>query len=142
ARGHRALFVGGTGLYVQAVVDALTLPGEYPEVRRELEAATADADGLAAAYAELGALDPIAASRTEPGNRRRIVRALEVVRGTGRPFSSFGPGLAVYGAPAIDVALLGLSIDRDGLALRIERRFATMRAAGLLDEVRALAARP
>src|SRR4029079_11598717 len=91
ARGHRALLVGGTGLYVQAVVDDLTFPGEDLDLRAELEAGTAEPGGVAAAYAELAGADPVAADRIDPHNVRRIVRALEVIRLTGRPFSSFGP---------------------------------------------------
>jgi tRNA dimethylallyltransferase len=70
------------------------------------------------------------------------VRALEVIELTGRPFSSFGPGIDDYGPPAIDVTLLGVAVERADLARRIEVRFAAMRAAGLVDEVRALADRP
>ena len=74
ARGHRALLVGGTGLYVQAVVDDLTFPGEDLDLRAELEAATAEPGGIAAAYAELETADPVAAAKIDPHNVRRIVR--------------------------------------------------------------------
>jgi tRNA dimethylallyltransferase len=141
-RGNRAVFVGGTGLYVRAVVDALDVPGHDPAVRAALEEATATPDGLQASYARLVAADPAAASRIEPGNRRRIVRALEVIALTGRLFSSFGPGLATYGPPALDVTLVGVGVDRNELSRRIVERFVAMRAAGLVDEVRALAGRP
>jgi tRNA dimethylallyltransferase len=142
ARGRRALLVGGTGLYVRAVVDALDIPGGDPAVRAELEAAASTEPGLADAYARLARVDPHAAARIEPDNRRRIVRALEVLAVTGRPFSSFGPGLETYPAPAIDVQLIGIHVTRDELAGRIAARVAGMRAAGLADEVRALSARP
>ena len=89
AAGAPALFVAGTGLYLTAVIDALQLPGEWPEVRAELQA---EAD-TAALFARLQQLDPLAASRCEPSNRRRIERALEVTIGSGKPFSSFGPHL-------------------------------------------------
>ena len=112
ARGKRAILVGGTGLYVQAVVDGLTLPGEHLPTRAALLAATDDAAGLAAAYARLRALDPEAAARTEPGNRRRIVRALEVIETSGRPFSSFGPGIQAYGPPLLPVTLVGCWVPR------------------------------
>ena len=72
ARGNRALLVGGTGLYLRAVVDDLELPGRWPEVARALEAEAGAPDGLATLYARLVALDPVAAARIEPGNRRRI----------------------------------------------------------------------
>jgi tRNA dimethylallyltransferase len=140
ARGRRALLVGGTGLYVRAVVDALAVPGTDPAVRAGLEAQSATRDGLALAYARLEQLDPRAAVRIDPSNQRRIVRALEVIEITGRPFSSFGAGLTDYGVPALDVTLIGLVRTRDEVAARIARRFAGMRAAGLVDEVRTLAA--
>ena len=97
ARGKRALLVGGTGLYVQAVVDDLRFPGEDPDLRAELEAATAEPGGVAAAYEELRRRDPDAAVTIDPHNARRIVRALEVIRLTGKPFSSFGAGLDQFG---------------------------------------------
>jgi tRNA dimethylallyltransferase len=142
ARGRRAICVGGTGLYVRAVVDALDVPGTDPALRAELESQTRTTDGLARAYDRLRAVDPVAAARIEPGNRRRIVRALEVAELTGRPFSSFGPGLAAYPPPALDVALVGVDREPSELHERITHRFAAMRAAGLVDEVRRLAARP
>lgn len=141
ARGRRALLVGGTGLYVHAVVDGLTIPGHDDDLRAALEAGTDTAPGLAAAYDRLGRVDPAAAARIDPGNRRRIVRALEVIELTGRPFSSFGPGVHAGTAPAFDVALLGLWVPRAELARRISARFACMRDEGIVEEVRALAAR-
>jgi tRNA dimethylallyltransferase len=140
ARGRRALLVGGTGLYVQAVVDDLTFPGEDLDLRAELEMGTAEPGGVAAAYAELAAADPTAATRIDPHNVRRIVRALEVIRLTGRPFSSFGPGVATFGETAFPVALAGIWLPRALLADRIAARFAAMRDEGLLDEVRRLTA--
>ncbi|MEX2256366.1 MAG: tRNA (adenosine(37)-N6)-dimethylallyltransferase MiaA [Acidimicrobiia bacterium] len=135
ARGKRALLVGGTGLYVQAVVDDLRFPGEDLALRAELEAWTATPGGVAAAYAEIEVRDPVAAARIDPHNARRIVRALEVMRLTGEPFSSFGPGLAGFGPTAFPVSIAGVWLPRDVLARRIEARVAAMRAAGLLDEV-------
>jgi tRNA dimethylallyltransferase len=140
ARGRRALLVGGTGLYVRAVVDDLAIPPTDPAVRAAIDA-DAERD-LAALHERLTQLDPDAAARMEPGNRRRIVRALEVIELTGRPFSSFGPGIDDYGPPALDVTLLGLAVDPAVLARRIEQRFAAMRVAGLVDEVRRLAEQP
>jgi tRNA dimethylallyltransferase len=142
ARGKRAVLVGGTGLYVRAVVDALDVPPSDMAKRVELEALVVDGAGLARAYAELQRVDPLAASRIEPDNRRRIVRALEVWELTGRPFSSYGPGLTAYGPPAIDVELIGLELQVDVLARSIASRFAAMRDAGLVDEVRTLSTRP
>jgi tRNA dimethylallyltransferase len=136
-RGHRALLVGGTGLYVRAVVDELSPPGQWPEVRASLEAEP-DTPAL---HARLAALDPAAASRMEASNRRRVVRALEVTVGSGRPFSSFGPGLDVH-PPAPRFRMAGVWLPRAVLADRIEARVRAMIDAGLVEEVRALAARP
>jgi len=140
-RGRRALLVGGTGLYVQAVVDPLTFPPEDRDVRAELEAATDTPEGLADAHAELKKLDPVAAAGMEPGNRRRITRALEVIRITGRPFSSFGAGLARYGTPCFSVRMAGVWLPRPALAARIVARVTAMRDAGFVEEVRGLRAR-
>ncbi len=117
-RGRRALLVGGTGLYVRAVVDDLALPGEDLVVRAALVGATETPDGVARAYARLRTVDKVAAARIEPNNRRRIVRALEVFDTTGRPFSSFGTGFETYARPAIDVRLVGIWTS----AVRVERR--------------------
>jgi tRNA dimethylallyltransferase len=132
ARGRRALVVGGTGLYVQAVVDGLALPGEWPGVKAELERAP-----VHELYRRLTELDPLAASRIEPGNARRLVRALEVTLGSGRPFSSFGPGLGAY-PPSPRFRLAGVWLPRPVLAGRIEARYRQQLAAGFLDEVRTL----
>ncbi len=140
-RGRHALLVGGTGLYLRSVVDQLQIPGRYPDVvaalNTELDAPGCDIEEL---HARLAELDPVAAARMEPNNRRRIVRALEVTIGSGRPFSSFGPGLEAY--PPSRFALIGIAIDPDQVDRRIEARFAAWMEAGLLDEVRALAQRP
>jgi tRNA dimethylallyltransferase len=142
SRGNRALLVGGTGLYVQAVVDDLRFPGEDLALRAELEARTAAPGGVADAYAELRQLDPAAAARIDPHNARRIVRALEVIRLTGEPFSSFGAGIAAFGTTAFPVDLVGVWLPRAVLARRIEARIAAMRRDGLLDEVATLADGP
>jgi tRNA dimethylallyltransferase len=133
--GAPALFVAGTGLYLTAVIDDLQLPGEWPEVRAELQA---EAD-TAALFARLQQLDPLAASRCEPSNRRRIERALEVTIGSGKPFSSFGPGTSAY--PPSDVQQVGVLWPRETLSRRIEQRVHAMMSAGLLREVQTLAAR-
>ena len=132
ARGRRALVVGGTGLYVQAVVDGLALPGEWPELKAELEAQPAGE-----LHRRLTELDPLAASRIEPGNTRRLVRALEVTLGSGRSFSSFGPGLGAY-PPRPRFRLAGVWLPRPVLGERIEARYRRQLAAGFLDEVRDL----
>jgi tRNA dimethylallyltransferase len=135
-RDHRAILVGGTGLYHRAVIDDLELPGEWPEVRARLLDELADV-GPAALHARLSTIDPLAASRMEPANERRIVRALEVCEGSGRPFSSFGPGLDAY--PPTEVIQIGLAWDRDRLSARIDARVRDMVDAGLVDEVAAIA---
>ena len=136
ARGHRCLFVGGTGLYLRAVVDRLDVPGQFPEVRARLDA---DPE-TAALHHRLAELDPDAAARMEPTNRRRVVRALEVTEGSGRRFSSFGPGLTAY--PPSNVRLLGIRLPRPVVDARIEARYRAQLDAGFVDEIRTLTARP
>lgn len=132
ARGHAALIVGGTGLYVRALTDGLSIPPQFLDVRAELDA---DPD-TSALYARLRTLDPPAAAKIEPANRRRVVRALEVTLGSGRPFSSFGPGLATYADTPF--RLFGLTLARAEIDARIDARYDAQMKAGLLDEVRAL----
>lgn len=137
--GRRALLVGGTGLYHRAVIDHLTIPGAWPALRRRLELdAGADGGATPGLHRLLARLDPDAAARIEPSNTRRVVRALEVCLGSGRPFSSFGPGLDTY---PVDngVVQIGLRWDRSVLARRIEHRVHAMVVAGWLDEVDRLA---
>ena len=135
-RGGVPVLVGGTGLYVRAVIDELRIPGRYPEVRTELEAEP----DTAALHRCLVELDPVAAGRMEPSNRRRIVRALEVTEGSGRPFSSYGPGLGHY--PPTQFVQVGLRWDRQRLDERIAARYRRQMADGFLDEVRSLAEAP
>ena len=130
--GAHTVFVAGTGLYLTAVIDDLQLPGEWPAVRAELQSE----DDVAVLFARLVELDPLAASRTDKSNRRRIERALEVCIGSGKPFSSFGPGTGAY--PPSDVRQVGLSWPRATLSARIERRVHAMMAGGFLREVQAL----
>ena len=92
--GGAVLYVGGTGLYGRAVLDNLEIPGQFPSVRAELdERAKTELDVL---YKQLQELDPLAASRMESNNERRITRALEVTLGSGKPFSSFGSGQGLF----------------------------------------------
>jgi tRNA dimethylallyltransferase len=136
ARGHRALLVGGTGLYFQALVDHLEPPGQYPAVRAQL-LAEPDTTVL---YERLAAVDPLAASRMEPSNRRRVVRALEVALGSGRPFSSYGPGIACF--PPTAWRLAGIWLPRPAVGARIRARLGAMLEAGLVDEVARLRVGP
>jgi tRNA dimethylallyltransferase len=135
AKGADVLYVGGTGLYGRAVLDDLDIPARYPEVRQVLdERAKEDLDAL---YNELVELDPLAASRLERTNERRLVRALEVTIGSQRPFSSYGEGLLSYGE--VRVVQIGLDVEPEVLDERIERRFRSWMEEGLLEEVTRLA---
>jgi tRNA dimethylallyltransferase len=138
-RGHRAVLVAGTGLYLRSVTDPMEVPGRWPEVRADLDARVAS-DGVNALHAQLSALDPIAAAKMEPTNARRVVRALEVTLGSGRPFSSFGPGVDVY--PPSRVQQFGLRWPRPLLTRRIAARVHRMIDAGLVAEVQSLALTP
>jgi len=140
-RGKRALLVGGTGLYVRAVVDDLQFPGEDAAVRARIDGRADEPDGLAALYTKLEQRDPVAAARIEPGNRRRIVRALEVIELTGRPFSASGVGLEHHGATVFPVRIFAVWLPGDVLTARIAARVDEMYAAGLVDEAKALAHR-
>lgn len=136
-RGGRAVLVAGTGLYLRAVTDPMEIPGRWPQIRAALEARAA-AEGPEVLHAELLAVDPVAASRMEPSNERRVVRALEVVLGSGRRFSSFGPGLDTY--PAVPFVQVGILWPRARLAERIAQRVHAMLAVGLVGEVERLVA--
>jgi tRNA dimethylallyltransferase len=134
ARGRTPVLVGGTGLYLRSVIDDLELPGRFPEIMAELEREP-ETERL---HERLVALDPVGASRMEANNRRRVLRALEVTIGTGRAFSSFGPGMEHYApTPFVQIALRW---PRETLDQRIAARYERQMAAGFLDEVRALAA--
>ena len=128
----RALLVAGTGLYLTAVIDDLVLPGEFPETRATLE----QEPNTALLFDQLAQLDPIAIEKIERSNRRRIIRALEVCIGSGRAFSSFGPGTSAY--PENGVVQIGLRWNRDRLAQRVADRVYAMMNEGLLSEVTAL----
>jgi tRNA dimethylallyltransferase len=138
SRGADVVYVGGTGLYGRAVIDDLDIPGRYPDVRRALEERVPHE--LASLYRELVELDPLAASRIEATNARRVVRALEVTIGSRRRFSSYGEGLLTYGP--VRVVQIGLDVAPEVLDERIASRFRAWMDEGLLDEVAALAASP
>ncbi|TQS29969.1 tRNA (adenosine(37)-N6)-dimethylallyltransferase MiaA [Microbispora sp. KK1-11] len=136
SRGRVPVLAGGSGLYVRAAIDDLEFPGTDPDVRARLEKELA-ATGPAPLYERLKGLDSVAAENILPSNGRRIVRALEVIELSGRPFSATMPSYdAVY-----DSVQIGVEVPRPVLDERIERRVALMWEAGLVDEVRALAAR-
>jgi tRNA dimethylallyltransferase len=132
ARGRVPLLVGGSGLYVRAVLEDFEFPGTDPAIRARLEGELAAGVPL---HDRLRALDPVAAAKILPSNGRRIVRALEVIEMTGQPFTASLPAeIPFYDSVRI-------AVDRDDLDDRIARRVDLMWAAGLLDEVRGLAAR-
>ncbi len=139
ARRNVPVLVGGTGLYHRALVDDLDLPGRFPEVARALEDEAA-AVGVTPLYQRLAVLDPLAASRVEPGNRRRVLRALEVCLGSGRRFSDYGPGIDAY--PPTAWIQVGLALPRARLDERIARRLDWQLEHGLVEEAKALARRP
>lgn len=136
ARGNRPLLVGGSGLYVRAALDHLEFPGTDPRVRAELER-RAETEGRRALHDELARLDPVAAARIDPRNARRVVRALEVIAVTGRPFSAALPE-HVYALPAVQIAI---DVPRPELDGRIARRAAAMMAGGLVEETEVLLGR-
>jgi len=136
ARGRLPLLVGGTGQYVYAVIEGWRIPevAPQPALRAALEAEAA-AQGAEAFHARLAALDPIAASRIDPRNVRRVIRALEVCLTTGRPISE----LQTKSPPPYKIIQVGVTRPRPELYARIDARVERMIAAGLVDEVRCLA---
>jgi tRNA dimethylallyltransferase len=135
AAGRVPVLVGGSGLYVRAVLDRLEIPPTDPVVRLRLER-EADQVGAEALHARLTQLDPVAAIAILPGNVRRVVRALEVIELTGRPFSATLP-TPDYERPAVQV---GLTAAREVLDERIAARVERMWADGLVDETLRLVA--
>jgi tRNA dimethylallyltransferase len=135
ARGKVPVLVGGSGLYIRAALGDLDFPGTDEAIRERLEAQLSE-QGTAPLYARLQSEDPAAAAAILPSNGRRIVRALEVIELSGRPFSATMPGYD-QGRPAIQ---LGVQVDRAELDRRIEARVDRMWAAGFAAEVRHLAA--
>jgi tRNA dimethylallyltransferase len=134
ARGRLPVLVGGSGLYMRAVLDDVRFPGTDPAVRARLEAELADV-GPQALHERLRQRDPHAAAAILPTNGRRIVRALEVGELTGQPFTARLPAPRYWEPATLQV---GLAVPRDVLDARIEARVDAMWEAGLVDEVRAL----
>lgn len=133
-RGRVPILVGGSSLYVRAVLDPLDFPGTDPAVRARW-AARLDEVGPEALHAELARRDPEAAAAILPTNGRRLVRALEVVELTGQPFAAtMPPPVAIYPR----VVMIGLDVPRDVLDARIDERVDRMWADGLVEEVRGL----
>jgi tRNA dimethylallyltransferase len=134
ARGTVPVLVGGSALYTRAVLDEFEFPGTDPEVRARLEAELAEV-GPETLHARLAEVDPAAAVAVLPSNGRRVVRALEVVEITGRPFTATLPEQRYHYPGAVQV---GVDIDRPTLDRRIEQRVELMWQQGLVDEVRRL----
>jgi tRNA dimethylallyltransferase len=134
ARGRTPVLVGGSALYTRAVLDPFEFPGTDPDVRRELEGEL-DAIGAPALHRRLAEADPEAAARILLDNGRRIVRALEVVRITGRPFRATLPEREYADPSSLQI---GVDIDRPTLDLRIAERVRRMFDEGFVDEVRRL----
>ena len=137
ARQRVPILVGGSGLYVRAVVDDLRFPGTEPEVRARLDAEREQV-GTEVLHSRLAELDPDAAASILPSNARRIVRALEVIEITGRPFSANLPRPA---APRYGMRLVGLDRSVTELDSLVDERVGRMFDGGLVDEVRALLVR-
>ena len=134
ARDRVPILAGGSGLYVRAALDDLDFPGTDPGIRARLEDELGRA-GPAALHARLARLDPVAAGAILPGNGRRIVRALEVIEISGRPFTATMPAF-LQNRPAVQI---GLAVPRPELDRRIAARVDRMWQAGLEAEVRGLA---
>jgi tRNA dimethylallyltransferase len=130
-RDRVPILVGGSGLYLRGALDRLEFPGESPEIRARLYGELAAA-GPGHLHTRLAALDPAAAAAILPTNGRRIVRALEVIELTGRPFTATMPGFdSIY-------RCVQIGLDRDDLDDRVAQRVRRMMAGGFLEEVRAL----
>ena len=132
SRGKDAVIVGGTGLYIKAILDDLNFPDTNPEVRAKLEA-EAEAFGSASLFARLEELDPAAALAIDRANTRRIIRALEVIEITGQPFTANLPREDSSRYP--DAMQFGLVMDREHLRERIDLRVDRMWESGFVDEV-------
>ncbi|MFM8964892.1 MAG: tRNA (adenosine(37)-N6)-dimethylallyltransferase MiaA [Actinomycetota bacterium] len=133
--GKSVIVVGGTGLYVKAILDELNFPDTDPEVRARLSE-EADRIGGDAMHERLGKLDPAAAAAIPKENLRRVVRALEVIEITGKPFTANLPRAGASYYP--EAKQFGLVMDRDDLKERIDRRVDLMWSEGFVGEVRAL----
>ena len=136
ARGRMPLLVGGAGLYVSAVSEGLAIPDVPPDAayRRSLEE-RAHVEGWPALQRELAEVDPESAARIDPRNVRRVIRALEVFRATGRPFSEWQ---RPDPARAVECELVGLRLERPELYARIDARIDAWLSSGFIDEVRSL----
>ena len=136
AKGRRPLLVGGTALYLKAVLDDFTPPRRSEGMRAWLEQRLTDEQATPRLYRLLSQLDPASAEKIEENNSRRIVRSLEVVLATGRPFSSFGPGVAEVSS--IDRCIVGIKPPREVIRRRISERITEQMEGGWLLEAQGL----
>lgn len=134
ARSNLAVVAGGSGLYQRALLDQIDFPGTDPKLRRSLEEESRQPGGVAALFRRLEELDPVSAQRIDAHNARRIIRALEVIELTGKPYSSSMPQY-VYAAPTV---MLALRWPMDELDQRIAQRTRLMFDQGLVEETREL----
>ncbi len=137
-RKNIPLVVGGTGQYVRALLEGWTMPkgAEDLSLRAELQS-LADRDGVDALYKKLLDADPVSANKIDKRNVRRVIRALEVISITGRPYSDQRKKLQ----PDFDSKIIGLTLPREKLYARIDARVDSMIANGLVEETRALASK-
>ena len=135
SRGHVPILVGGSGLYVSSVLYEFEFPGTDPAVRTRLEARL-ESEGIAALLEELATKDPLASAAIDPQNTRRVIRALEVIEITGKPF---GAGLdAEHHSWQETTLVFGLHRERDELVKALDERVGAMWERGFVDEVRSL----
>lgn len=134
-RGNPAIIVGGTGLYIKSIIDEMNFPETDPAIRVKLEE-DVELLGVAALFARLQERDPVAAAAIDSANARRIVRALEVIEATGKPYSANLPEDVSSRYP--DAIHIGLEASRESLAERIEKRVGDMWSRGFVSEVRDL----
>ena len=139
--GRLPIFVGGTGLYFQALEEGLSDLPPVPEAIRADLRAEAESRSTEALHAMLADLDPDGARRLRPSDRMRVMRALEVLRATGRPIASLQGNRVPGPLAGRDLLKIFVTPDRETLRARIDARFAAMLDAGALDEVAALRAR-
>jgi tRNA dimethylallyltransferase len=134
------IFAGGTGLYTHAVIDRFSFAPTDTQARQSiidefnLDENDPDYDSVAQAYLYLAQIDPEAASKIDPLNVRRIIRALEAIEMSGDKFSNTGTGIQTFGEPYIDCRMIGLRYDRDILRQRISERVDTMLESGWIEE--------
>ena len=138
-RGRLPFLVGGSGLYVWTILEGLRVPQVEPnlDLRRELFAVAEEEGGLSRLFEQLREVDPVAAGRMDPRNVRRVVRALEVYRTTGVPFSQLG----AKEPPPFKTLIIGLTAPRAELYRRIDARVDKMIEQGLVEEVKSLLAK-